>query len=559
MIRNRQPLIISDSAVLIAGPITGASQAWMRYASGWLFTQTSRRMQSPDAGSEPLIRLRNLCDADHDALAQLEDAVYPDLGGAWPRHTIDALLAAFPEGQFCIEDNGRLVAAALTIRVDYNRFSVPHRYRDVVDAELNIRHDPDGDALYGIDVMVDPGYRGYRLGRRLYDARKDLCSELNLRGILAGGRISGYDAHAETLTPREYIEGVLRQELNDPVLSFQISNDFQVKRIMRAYLPEDDASRGYATLLEWDNLYYEPQETPLIEAAKTEVRIGVVQWLMRTIDSLDDLLAQVEFFVDSLSDYRADFVVLPEFFSMPLMGVGKVEDTAGEAMRNLAEYTPAIVEKLREFALSYNVNIVGGSMPLREGDDIYNVAYLCQRNGAIDRQYKLHITPDERKYWMVRGGDGLRVFDTDAGRAGILVCYDVEFPELARIQAMQGMDILFVPIWTDTKNAFLRVQRCAQARAIENECYVVVAGSVGHLPQVDHLDLQYAQSAVYSPSDFAFPHDAIIAETTPNTEQLLVVDLDLEKLRELRAEGSVMNLADRREDLYTLGWRGRRD
>ncbi len=194
------------------------------------------------------------------------------------------------------------------------------------------------------------------------------------------------------------------------------------------------------------------------------------------------------------------------------------------------------------------MNIVGGSLPVVEDGELFNVAYLCQRNGRVDRQYKLHITPDERSYWMIRGGQGLKTIETDAGRVGILICYDVEFPELARLQALAGMDILFVPIWTDTKNAFLRVQRCAQARAIENECYVVVAGSVGHLPQVDHLDLQYAQSAVYSPSDFAFPHDAIIAETTPNTEQLLVVDLD--------HEGSVMNLGDRRSDLFQLVWKG---
>ncbi|MGE0485557.1 MAG: GNAT family N-acetyltransferase [Gammaproteobacteria bacterium] len=515
-------------------------------------------MSQSDAGSETLITLRNLRHDDHEELERLENVVYPDLGGAWPRRTIEGLLEHFPEGQICIEDQGRIVAAALTVRVDYNRFSSPHRYRDLVSADLIIHDDADGDALYGIDVMVDPEYRGYRLGRRLYDARKELCYELNLRGILAGGRITGYAEHAETLTPAEYIDRVRRQELDDPVLNFQLSNDFQVKRIMRGYLPEDEASRGYATLLEWDNFYYEPDEKSLVESPKTEVRVGVVQWLMRPIASLDELLAQVESFVDSLSDYRADFVVLPEFFNMPLMGVGHHDGKAAEAIRRLADYTPDIVDALREFALSYNVNIVGGSMPLREGDDIYNVAYLFQRNGRVDAQYKLHITPDERSYWMIKGGDGLRTFDTDAGRVGILVCYDVEFPELARLQALAGMDILFVPIWTDTKNAFLRVQRCAQARAIENECYVVVAGSVGHLPQVDHLDLQYAQSAVYSPSDFAFPHDAIIAETTPNTEQLLVVDLDLAKLQELRIEGSVMNLNDRRGDLFELVWKGRR-
>ena len=149
-------------------------------------------MTHSENSGETLIRLRNLRRTDHDELERLENVVYPDLGGAWPRGTIDGLLDSFPEGQICIEDQGRIVAAALTVRVNYNRFSSPHRYRDLVSADLTIHDDPAGDALYGIDVMVDPEYRGYRLGRRLYDARKDLCMELNLRGILAGGRITGY-------------------------------------------------------------------------------------------------------------------------------------------------------------------------------------------------------------------------------------------------------------------------------------------------------------------------------------------------------------------------------
>ena len=103
---------------------------------------------------------------------------------------------------------------------------------------------------------------------------------------------------------------------------------------------------------------------------------------------------------------------------------------------------------------------------------------------------------------MIQGGDKIAVFDTDAGRVGIQICYDVEFPELSRILATQGLDILFVPFWTDTKNSYLRVRHCAQARAIENECYVVIAGSVGNLPEVESLDVQFSQSAVLTPSDF---------------------------------------------------------
>jgi predicted amidohydrolase len=154
----------------------------------------------------------------------------------------------------------------------------------------------------------------------------------------------------------------------------------------------------------------------------------------------------------------------------------------------------------------------------------------------------------------MRGGDKLKCFDTDFGKIGILVCYDVEFPELARMLSDEGMKILFVPFWTDTKNAYQRVRLCSQARAIENECYVAITGSVGNLPRVENMDIQYSQSAVFSPSDFAFPHDAIVAEATPNTEMTLIADLDLDLLKDLNTSGAVRNLRDRRKDLYSVSW-----
>jgi predicted amidohydrolase len=170
-------------------------------------------------------------------------------------------------------------------------------------------------------------------------------------------------------------------------------------------------------------------------------------------------------------------------------------------------------------------------------------------------QYKLHVTPDEASYWGMKGGDVLKVFDTDAGKIGILICYDVEFPELGRILAEQGVNILFVPYWTDTRNSFLRVMRCSQARAIENECYVAISGSVGNLPGIENMDIQYAQSAVFSPSDFSFPPDAVVAEATPNAETTLIVDLDLDLLKKIRKQGTVRNLQSRRHDLYEISWK----
>ena len=154
--------------------------------------------------------------------------------------------------------------------------------------------------------------------------------------------------------------------------------------------------------------------------------------------------------------------------------------------------------------------------------------------------------------WGLQGGDSFQTFDTDCGKIGVLICYDVEFPELSRIMAQDGMDILFVPFLTDTQNAYSRVRNCAQSRAIENECYVAIAGSVGNLPKVQNMDIQYAQSMVFTPCDFAFPADGIKAEATPNTEMILVVDLDIDLLRELNEFGSVTNIRDRREDIYTV-------
>ncbi len=127
---------------------------------------------------------------------------------------------------------------------------------------------------------------------------------------------------------------------------------------------------------------------------------------------------------------------------------------------------------------------------LRDDGKLYNVSYLCRRDGTWDYQSKLHITPDEDQHWGFAGGNDLKVFDTDIGKIGILICYDVEFPELARLQVEKGMKILFVPYWTDTKTGYLRVRRCAQARAIENECFVAISGSVGNIPKVETMGIQ---------------------------------------------------------------------
>jgi predicted amidohydrolase len=384
----------------------------------------------------------------------------------------------------------------------------------------------------------------------MYDVRKELCERYNLRAIIAGGRIPGYSDHAEELTPAEYIERVRMKEIHDPILSFQIANGFHVKKALKQYLPSDAKSLEYAALVEWNNLYYEERPRALY-GKKREVRIGVVQWQMRSSDGVESVVNQAEYFIDTVSDYCSDFILFPEFFNAPLLARFK-DIPQAKAMRKLAGLTEPIIAKMREFAVSYNINIIAGSMPALEKRKLYNVAYLCRRDGSVEAVKKIHITPSEREAFGMSGGNEIRALDTDCGKIGILICYDVEFPELPRLLREQGANILFVPYMTDMQTGYQRVRFCSHARAVENECYVAVTGCVGNLPRIDNMDIQYSQSAIFCPSDFSFPSTGIMAESTPNTEMVLMADVDLDLLKHLADDGSVNNWRDRRTDLYSL-------
>jgi predicted amidohydrolase/GNAT superfamily N-acetyltransferase len=468
----------------------------------------------------------------------------------WEKHHIKSLINKFPEGQIVLKINNQLAGCALSIIVKYSQFESHHTYREITGVYKFDTHDANGDVLYGIDVFIKPEFRGLRLGRRLYDYRKELCERLNLKAIAFGGRMPNYHKHAAEMTPKEYIEKVRRMEIHDPVLNFQISNDFHPVKVLKGYLEGDAASNEFAVLMQWINIYYE-KPSKAVSPTKKVVRLGLIQWQMRSYQSLDDLMQQVEFFVDAVSGYRADFALFPEFFNAPLMAENN-HLSEPDAIRELSKHTPYLAKRFSELSISYNINIITGSMPEIRNGRLYNVGFLCRRDGTIEQYEKLHVTPDEAKVWGMEGGTELKAFDTDCGKIGVLICYDVEFPELSRLLADEDMSILFVPFLTDTQNGYSRVRHCSQARAIENECYVAIAGSVGNLPNVHNMDIQFAQSMVFTPCDFAFPTNGIKAEATPNSEMILIADVDIDLLRELHQFGSVRNLKDRRLDLFSL-------
>ncbi|MEN2486605.1 bifunctional GNAT family N-acetyltransferase/carbon-nitrogen hydrolase family protein [Flavobacterium sp. B11] len=497
------------------------------------------------------VELRNLEIEDYKQLKKSMIESYPEMADSyWRSEDIERLLAIFPEGQLVILVDGKVVGSALSLIVDEKLVEKRHNYQQISGDYTFSTHNPNAEILYGIDVFIHPNYRGLRLGRRLYDARKELCEQLNLKAIVFAGRIPNYREHAKKMSPKTYIEKVRTKELYDPVLSFQLSNDFHVLRIIKNYLEGDEESKEFAVLLEWNNIYYD-DSPKLINLKKNIIRLGLIQWQMRPLNNVEALFEQAEFFIDAVSGYGSDFALFPELFIAPLMADYNHLSEA-EAIRELARHSDPIRKKFQEFAISYNINIITGSMPYLEGGNLYNVGFLCKRDGTSEMYTKIHITPNEVIHWGMKGGSEFKTFDTDCGKIGILICYDVEFPEISRLLADEGMNILFVPFLTDTQNGYTRVKHCSQARAIENECYVAIAGCVGNLPKVNNMDIQYAQSSVFTPSDFAFPSNGIKAEATPNTEMTLIVDVDLNLLKELHEHGSVKTLKDRRTDLYEI-------
>jgi predicted amidohydrolase/ribosomal protein S18 acetylase RimI-like enzyme len=504
------------------------------------------------------VRLATLPDVD--LIVALVERAYPGMLPYTPG-MIRGQINAFAEGVWVAEQGELIVGYCATIRVEGRVALGPHTWQSVTGSGYGSTHDDDGDYLYGYEVCVDPAMRRYRIGQRFYRARRRLAEHLGLNGIVIAGRMPGYAKRAREIgSPEAYIEGVQRKTLRDPVVGFQLRNGFEFVRVLEAYLPMDAESGGYAALMVWRNPQAESngskkRSVPSLRAER--IRVATVQYGQRRIHSFDEFRQMTLYFIDVLADYRADFIVFPELFTLQLLSIENEPIPPSDAIRHISEHEPAILDFIQDAALKFNVNIIAGSTPSLRGDQVYNVAHFCRRDGTSASQDKIHPTPNESYWWNIVGGDEVRLIDTDCGPIAILICYDVEFPELVRHLTDQGVDVVFVPFLTDERQSYQRVRYCAQARAIENQIYLALAGSVGNLPNVQNMDIHYAQSCILTPCDFPFARDGIAADTTPNVEMVAIADLSLRALREARHHGTVRNLKDRRHDLYSVVWRRR--
>ena len=518
-----------------------------------------------NAAAFPHISIRNMTNADIQSVVDLQRRVYPQTL-AWDAEELAHHLEVFPEGQLvAVDERGQILGSASSLIIDWDDYAESARWSAITGRGRFDTHNPLGKTLYGADMCVDPAARHMGIGSLFYEARKKMIRERGLKRLLTGGRIPAYAEVSQTMSPQEYVADVVAGRRKDPTLSFQLANGLVVLDVVPQYLDDSD-SRGFATLLEWLNPEYvtsvsfqsagSPEgaeefggETRHEPVRPSRVRIATMQYLLRPIKCFEDFATQVEFFVRSAREYRSQFVLFPEYFTMQLLSYLR-EPSAARAVRRLAQLAPDYEALFRRLATENNLYIIAGTHPVIQEGRLFNAAHMFTPNGRVFRQKKVHLTETEKASYQMSRGHGFYVYETDYGNVAILVCYDVEFPEAARVLAEAGAQILFVPSCTDERQGFCRVRYCAQARASENQIYVAMASTVGNLPDVPCMATHYGQASILTPSDYFFARDGIAAEGTINQEQIVISDVDLALLEEQRVNGTVLPLNDLIKDAY---------
>lgn len=276
------------------------------------------------------------------------------------------------------------------------------------------------------------------------------------------------------------------------------------------------------------------------------IRVASLQYFIRPVQSFVQFADQVSALVDTAIGYQAQLLVFPEYFSCQLLTLGDVKRPMNAQIRELALQAPRVIDLLSELSRRSGIYIVGGTVPVLDeaGEKVYNDSYVFAPDGDLAFQGKLHMTQFEKEEWLVSPRSDLRVFETGFGRIAIAICYDVEFPEIVRAAAREDAHILVVPSCTDDRQGYLRVRYCAQARAIENQMYVVHSSLVGSLPMVPAVALNYGIAGIFTPSDYAFARDGILAEGMANQESLIVGELNMSTIVDCRSTGTVLPLVD---------------
>jgi predicted amidohydrolase len=282
----------------------------------------------------------------------------------------------------------------------------------------------------------------------------------------------------------------------------------------------------------------------------TQLRIAVMQYGLTSIQTEEQFWNLLQSKVEEAANEKADLLVFPEYTTSHLLSIVPAMNHE-EACSYLDSFTDAYRKFFQAASAKANMVILGGTNICKGEGGFVNKATLFFPDGRMEMQDKVHLTPEERQEWKLVPGNELNIIRTQWGNLAILTCYDIEFPELSRIAADQGAELILCPSYTETAYGYNRVRNTCQARSIENQIFVALSGVVGELSEVRvQVDRGHCQAGLFAPCDYPFPPDGVINAGEVNEDMLVLATADFSMLRENRDHGKVAPFYDRRPDLY---------
>jgi predicted amidohydrolase len=278
-----------------------------------------------------------------------------------------------------------------------------------------------------------------------------------------------------------------------------------------------------------------------------KVKIAAAQYDIGFLENWESYRQKIERWVDEAAAEGAKILLFPEYGSMELASLfgQEVYSSLSKQLAEMQSLLNGYIDLYRGLAQQHQCYIQSGTFPVRiEGETYRNRAYLFMPNGEFDYQDKVMMTRFENEQWLINRGLELKCFDTDYGRIAINICYDSEFPVLARKQVEAGANLILVPSCTDTLAGYHRVRIGCQARALENQCYVVQSPTVGQAPWSEAVDVNIGAAAIYTPVDRGFPDNGILAIGELNATQWVFAEIDLDEIARVRENGQVFNYRD---------------
>lgn len=277
------------------------------------------------------------------------------------------------------------------------------------------------------------------------------------------------------------------------------------------------------------------------------VKIATAQYDISFLENWVAYEQKVTQWVQEAVAQEAKILLFPEYFSMELAALFSqdIYSSLSKQLEALQSLHDDFVSLFKKLAVQHQCLIQAGTFPVFVESGVYvNRAYLFNAAGQIDYQDKLMMTRFENEQWLITAGKELKVFVTEYGKIAINICYDSEFPLLARKQIEAGCTLILVPSCTDTVAGYHRVKIGCQARALENQCYVVQSSLVGTAPWSEAVDINVGAGAIYTPVDKGFPDNGILSIGEFNVVQWVYADLNLAACATIRENGQVFNYRD---------------